>query len=108
MLLGRSVHSHAEVERERDTGAVDYVQFGPIFATPSKAAFGPVQGADALALAVKRAHPLAVTAVGGIAPANAGEVMLTGASGVAVIGAVMSAVNPGHAVHALLEAMRRP
>src|SRR4051794_3042790 len=35
VLLGRSTHSTAEVERARDEG-VDYVVFGPVYATPGK------------------------------------------------------------------------
>jgi thiamine-phosphate pyrophosphorylase len=105
VLLGRSVHSLEEIDHERACGAVDYVQFGPVFATPSKAAFGPPHGLVRLSEAVKRAAPLAVVAVGGIDAGNAGDVMRAGAAGFAVIGAVMRAADPGETTRALLRAL---
>lgn len=93
-LLGRSVHSLEEIRREKALGAVDYLQFGPVFATPSKAAYGEPQGLEHLARAVAIAAPLPVIAVGGITSDNVPEVMRAGASGVAVIAAVMRADDP--------------
>ena len=47
LVLGQSTHRVAEVEAARDAGA-DYVTFGPVFATPSKAAYGEPVGLAAL------------------------------------------------------------
>jgi thiamine-phosphate pyrophosphorylase len=105
-LLGRSVHSLAEIDGERATGAVDYVQFGPTFATPSKAAFGPPPGLEELARAVERARPLPVVAGGGIDATNAAEVMRADAAGIAVIRAVMRAADAAAATSALFAAIR--
>ena len=107
VLLGRSVHSLDEIDRERESGTVDYVQFGPVFATPSKAAFGPAQGPDQLARAVERARPLAVVAVGGIDATNAEGVMRTGVAGVSVIRAVMRAEDPAAATRTLIRVLGR-
>jgi len=100
-LLGRSVHSLEEVDRETSLGAVDYLQFGPVFATPSKAVYGEPQGLPRLAEAVTRAAAVPIVAVGGISARNAAEVLQAGASGLAVIATVMRAADPFSAVREL-------
>lgn len=82
-LIGRSCHSLDEARQAERDGA-DYVFFGPVFTTPSKARFGPPQGADALA-AVCRSVRLPVVAIGGITLDNAGVCLAAGAAGVAAI-----------------------
>ena len=47
-MVGVSCHSMEAVLQAESDGA-DYVFFGPVFATPSKAAFGPAQGLTRLA-----------------------------------------------------------
>ena len=88
-LLGVSVHSLAEIE-SLGANHVDYVQFGPVFETPSKAKFGAAQGLDRLveAVALARSKNIAVIAVGGINADNSTEVRKAGAKGVAVIRAL--------------------
>jgi thiamine-phosphate pyrophosphorylase len=87
-LVARSTHSAAEVERARHDGC-DFVLFGPVYETPSKAAFGPPQGIDALRVAARFAIP--VYAVGGVTAKNASAVFQAGAHGVAVIREAMAA-----------------
>jgi thiamine-phosphate pyrophosphorylase len=78
-LLGRSTHTLEEVERARDEG-VDYVTFGPVWATPGKA--DPV-GPGALARAAALGVP--VYALGGVTLERLGEAAAAGATGVAAI-----------------------
>jgi thiamine-phosphate pyrophosphorylase len=79
VLLGRSAHSLAEVERARDEG-VDYVAFGPVYATPGK---GEPLGLGALARAAALGVP--VYALGGVTLERFGELAAAGAAGVAAI-----------------------
>jgi thiamine-phosphate pyrophosphorylase len=67
---------------ERD--GADYVFFGPVFATPSKAAFGPPQGVEKLTAACRHAG-IPVFAIGGITEQNAAACLAAGAAGVAAI-----------------------
>jgi thiamine-phosphate pyrophosphorylase len=100
-LIGRSTHSPAEAEAAAAAGA-DYVVLGPIFATPSKEAFGPPLGVDALAAA----HPTRpLIAIGGIDTTNAAAVHKAGAHGIAVIRAILDAKDPVAATHALRGAL---
>lgn len=82
-LVGASCHSLDEAQAAERDGA-DYIFFGPVFSTPSKAAFGPAQGAERLA-EVAGAVSTPVVAIGGITPANAAACIAAGASGVAAI-----------------------
>jgi thiamine-phosphate pyrophosphorylase len=82
-LIGVSCHS-MEAARAAASGGADYLFFGPIFATPSKAAFGAPQGLKRLA-EVCRAVAIPVFAIGGIALANAADCLAAGASGIAAI-----------------------
>ncbi len=82
-LIGVSCHS-LEAARAAASGGADYLFFGPIFATPSKAPFGAPQGLKRLA-EVCRAVAIPVLAIGGIALANAAECLAAGASGIAAI-----------------------
>jgi len=81
--IGRSCHSLADALDAQRDGA-DYVFFGPVFATPSKAQFGPPQGIEALA-AVCRDARIPVVAIGGITLDSAASCIAAGAAGVAAI-----------------------
>jgi thiamine-phosphate pyrophosphorylase len=82
VLLGRSTHHVEEVEAALREGA-DYVTFGPVYPTPSKARYGPPRGLDELARAAK--IPIPVYALGGVTLSRFGEVAEAGAAGVAGI-----------------------
>ncbi len=102
MLLGVSVHSLEEARRAVEAGA-DYVTFGHVYPTASKPGLPP-RGVRELARIVE-AVPVPVLAVGGIDAANVSEVLATGASGVAVISAILEAEDPEEAAARLRRAV---
>jgi thiamine-phosphate pyrophosphorylase len=102
LLIGRSTHSLEEVRAAGDE-PVDYVAFGPLFATRSKvSAHGP-RGLEMLARAVALAAPRPLVAIGGIDAASAARVAACGA-GLAVLSAVGDADDPVRAVRELVRA----
>lgn len=108
LAIGVSTHDAAQAAAAMADGA-DYVAFGPVFATSSKRRPDPVVGPAALARVVAAAQVarIAVVAIGGITPANVGEVAAAGASAAAVIAAVESAPDPA-AVGRLINAAFGP
>ncbi len=91
-LIGASCHSIEEAQEAADNGA-DYIIFGPVFATPSKAKFGPPAGIERLGK-VCAAIRIPVLAIGGINEANAGECFAAGAAGIAAIRMFQEPVEP--------------
>jgi thiamine-phosphate pyrophosphorylase len=90
--IAASTHSVAEAKRAEAEGA-DFIVFGPVYFTPSKAVFGEPLGIERLREAVSSIK-IPVLAIGGVKPGSIPEVLATGASGVAVISAILSAKNP--------------
>ena len=82
-LVGASCHSVKRLGGAAEDGA-DYVFFGPVFATPSKASFGAPQGLTKLAEACECVS-IPVIAIGGITVENAGACRDAGAAGIAAI-----------------------
>ena len=105
-LIGLSVHG-VEEARAVDGEVVDYVISGPVFETQSKPGYGPALGQDGLALIVE-ACPVPVVAIGGIDPQNVPDCGAAGAAGIAVMGGVMRANDPGEAVAQLIGALTTP
>lgn len=101
-LVGRSIHSSLGVEAP-GTEDLDYVLFGHVFETESKAGTPP-RGLSALAQVVA-VSPVPVYAVGGIDPDNAADVIHAGAAGIAVISAILDAPDPLQAAMALRHAV---
>ena len=83
-LIGVSCHSIEAVLNAERQGA-DYVFFGPIFATPSKARFGAPQGIDRLREVCGAVKKIPVLAIGGITIENAHSCVAAGAAGIAAI-----------------------
>jgi thiamine-phosphate diphosphorylase len=105
-LIGRSVHSNTEIRDACEDGAVDYLLFGTVFPSASKASGQPAAGTAALAAAVKAAE-VPVLAIGGITMERIPQVAETGAAGAAAIGWLAAAGRRG-TLASELSAAREP
>jgi thiamine-phosphate pyrophosphorylase len=105
LLVGRSTHS-LEQAREACLEPVDYIAFGPIFATETKDSPDDPRGVERLAEVVRAVQPQPVIAIGGIGLGNAARVAQTGVAGIAVISAIAGAADPRRAASALAETLR--
>jgi thiamine-phosphate pyrophosphorylase len=99
-LIGVSCHSLASAKAAAENGA-HYIFFGPVFATPAKAAYGAPQGLARLA-EVCRSASIPVLAIGGITLENFADCISSGASGIAAIRLFQDATD----LPALLRALR--
>jgi thiamine-phosphate pyrophosphorylase len=104
-VVGATAHSKEEIRIACDAGA-DYIGFGPIFDTKTKAVSGATVSPDALAPALK-ASSVPVYAIGGIGPENVSHVRDAGARCVAVCASAASARNPSTAVAEMLKNLRK-
>lgn len=102
--IGASIHSLMEGQQAERAGA-DFVLFGPVYFTPSKAAFGAPQGLASLAKIVEMLS-LPVYAIGGVTPDNTTSVQRVGARGVALIAAIMAAEKPQDAAQTMVRLLR--
>jgi thiamine-phosphate pyrophosphorylase len=103
-LIGLSVHSAREAAQADP--AADYVTLSPIFLSTSKPGYGPALGAQGLAEAVAAAQ-VPIVALGGISADNVAACLVSGAAGIAVMGAVMAAADPEAATATLLRALNQ-
>lgn len=103
-LIGVSIHTATEAAAI-DPRHADYALAGPAFETPSKPGYGPEIGRKGLT-EIARASRVPVLAIGGINPARVGEVLAAGCAGVAVMGGVMRAADPGRETGALVATLR--
>jgi thiamine-phosphate pyrophosphorylase len=81
--IGVSCHS-VEAARAAQRAGADYIFFGPVFATPSKAEFGPPQTIERLR-EVCQSVRIPVLAIGGVTIENAASCLAAGAAGIAAI-----------------------
>ncbi|MGN7610485.1 thiamine phosphate synthase [Magnetococcales bacterium HHB-1] len=85
-IIGLSTHNKEEIEEALAVG-IDYLGFGPVFGTETKADALSVRGLDALSLACRQS-PIAITAIGGIGLEKIPAVVGAGASSAAMISAL--------------------
>lgn len=91
LIIGVSTHSMEEaIEAERD--GADFITLGPVYYTPSKAGHGEPLGLVTLKR-VCSSVSLPVFAIGGIKHERIDDVLRSGATGVAVISAILGDNN---------------
>ena len=97
--------THGITDVRAAIGKATFAVFGPIHDTPSKRAYGPPLGFEALAAARLAVPDLPLLALGGIDARDVPEVLAAGAHGVACIRPVMAATDPAVAVRILCQAL---
>lgn len=100
VLIGFSAHD-AQGARAATAAGADYVTLSPIFPSISKPDYGPALGLAALREVAARL-PVPVLALGGVTAETISDCLDAGAAGVAVMGTVMGAADPGAAMAALI------
>jgi len=99
-LIGASADA-PDLARALVADGADYIGCGTVYPTRTKPNAGEVIGPEGLER-VARAVRAPVIGIGGITVERSAEAATTGAAGIAVVGAVMSAPEVGQAVRGLL------
>jgi thiamine-phosphate pyrophosphorylase len=103
-ILGFSTHNQTQV-RESNRLPIQYIGFGPVFATASKPNHDPVVGLKKLKRMCRLAeHP--VVAIGGIGLEQLRPVFEAGADSAAILSAIMNHENIARRMEQLLIAAR--
>lgn len=105
-LIGVSAHRPDEIAKAAGQGA-DFATFGPVYFTPSKAAYGPPVGLEKLGEACRGAL-LPVFALGGVKLERLDEILAAGAAGVALISAILSFPDPRGQAQSFLQRLSKP
>lgn len=99
-LIGLSCHNQVNALMAQENGA-DFITFGPVYYTPSKANYGKPVGIEKLA-AVTELLEIPVFALGGIKQENIPEVIAAGAAGIALVSAIIASDDPRSEAAAML------
>jgi thiamine-phosphate pyrophosphorylase len=94
-----------EVARAAVADGASYLGVGPAFRTTTKRGLPDAIGAAGVGAVARVVPGTPVIAIGGVAVAGVPELMLAGAHGVAVVGALSSAADPERATTDLLRAL---
>ena len=97
-LIGVSAHTIDEA-RAACAGGADFAVYGPVFDTPSKRAYGPPVGLEALKKAALELSPFPLVALGGVGVEQVEELLAAGAAGVAGIRLFADGQNLARIVH---------
>jgi thiamine-phosphate pyrophosphorylase len=104
LMIGVSTHSIGEAAEAEKNGA-DFITLGPVYKTPSKEKYGKPIGLETLREAKSRTT-LPIFAVGGIKPGNVREVKESGADGIALISAILTAQDINKTTDDFLRGMK--
>ncbi len=109
LLIGISAESLGDAIEAAEGGA-DYIGVSPIYDTPTKADTAPALGLTGLK-AIRNAVDIPLVGIGGLNIENASAVIESGADGVAVVSAIVSADEPQAAasqLRAVIDRTRKP
>jgi thiamine-phosphate pyrophosphorylase len=100
MLIGLSCHNQVNAIMAQENGA-DFITFGPVYYTPSKANYGKPVGVDKLDI-VTHLLEIPVFALGGIKRENIAEVTAAGAAGISLVSAIIANDDPQSEARAMI------
>lgn len=105
-LIGVSCHNQINAIMAQENGA-DYITFGPVYYTPSKANYGKPVGVDSLET-VAHLLQIPVFALGGIKRDNIPEVVAAGAAGISLVSAIIASDDPQREAEAMIALLPPP
>ncbi|MCU0780498.1 MAG: thiamine phosphate synthase [Akkermansiaceae bacterium] len=105
MRIGRSTHSLAQARAALAEG-FDYIGFGPLFPTPTKAGRPAIGLAEIAAMEHEVGAQIPAFCIGGIHPGNLAEVLAAGARRVVIVSALLTAPDIAAATRGVVAVLR--
>lgn len=105
-IIGRSTHSLAQARAALAEG-FDYIGFGPLFPTPTKAGRPAIGLADIAAMEREVGSRIPAFCIGGIVPENLSQVLAAGARRVVIVSALLTAPDIAAATRAVVAGLSR-
>lgn len=99
-LIGLSCHNQVNALMAQENGA-DFITFGPVYYTPSKANYGLPVGIEKLDT-VTHMLKIPVFALGGINQENIHEVVAAGTAGISLVSAIIASDDPRRVAEAMI------
>lgn len=107
MIIGRSTHSLAQARQAFADGA-DYIGFGPVFPTPTKAGRPAIGMHDIAEMEREVGSKIPAFCIGGIKPDNLGEVLAAGARRCVIVSNLLTALDISMATRAIKSSIPPP
>lgn len=104
-IIGISAES-VEDAVKAEKGGADYISVSPVFATPTKTDTAPPLGLEGIQT-IRQHVQIPIVGVGGLNKDNCADVIRSGADGVAVVSAIVSADDPEKAARELREIIQQ-
>lgn len=104
-IVGLSTHSIVQATEAQSVPGVDYIGFGPVYPTTTKAVPDPVVG-PALLTEVVAFSRLPVVAIGGIFPENIATVIAAGAKNLCLVRWFMEPPDPAEVERRIVSVQR--
>lgn len=99
-MIGLSCHNQVNAIMAQEKGA-NFITFGPVYYTPSKAQYGKPVGVEKLEI-VSHLLEIPVFALGGIKRDNITEVIAAGAAGISLVSAIIASDDPRSEAEAMI------
>lgn len=109
-IIGSTANTFEDIERAAAAGA-DYIGLGPFRFTETKRNLSPILGLEGYREIFTRCRAAGITlpvvAIGGITAADIAQILATGATGIALSGALLGAADPTEETRKIVDILKQ-
>lgn len=109
-IIGSTANTFEDIERAAAAGA-DYIGLGPFRFTQTKRNLSPILGLEGYREIFTRCRAAGITlpvvAIGGITAADIAQILATGATGIALSGALLGAADPTEETRKIVDILKQ-
>ena len=109
-IIGSTANTFEDIERATAAGA-DYIGLGPFRFTETKRNLSPILGLEGYREIFTRCRAAGITlpvvAIGGITAADIAQILATGATGIALSGALLGAADPTEETRKIVDILKQ-